>query len=78
MAGLNSKETWEMIELVEKIKDEGIAVCVIEHVMKVVSELTSRVIVLDRGNIIARGPYEEVSQEEEVIAAYLGEEVENA
>ncbi len=78
MAGLNSSETNEMIELIRKIKDRGVAVCVVEHVMKVVSELTDRVIVLDRGEIIARGRYEEVSKKEEVIAAYLGEEEENA
>jgi branched-chain amino acid transport system ATP-binding protein len=42
--------------------------------MKVVKELTHRVIVLNKGAIIAEGPYSEVSQNKEVIAAYLGEE----
>ncbi len=78
MAGLNSQETKEVMDLVRKIRERDVAVCVIEHVMKVVSELCSRVIVLDRGDIIARGPYEEVSQNKEVIAAYLGEEEEYA
>ncbi|MFW5979872.1 MAG: ABC transporter ATP-binding protein [Halanaerobiales bacterium] len=74
MAGLNSDETWEMIEIVKKLRQSNYAICVVEHVMKVVKELTNRVIVLNKGQIIAQGPYEEVSQEEEVIAAYLGEE----
>ena len=74
MAGLNSEETWELIEIVKKLQEKNIAICVVEHIMKVVKELTSRVIVLDRGQIIAQGPYEKVSQEEQVIAAYLGED----
>ncbi len=74
MAGLNSEETWQMIELIRKIKENEVAICVIEHVMKVVAELTSRVIVLDRGDIIAQGPYQQVSQQKQVITAYLGKE----
>ncbi|MEC9489138.1 MAG: ABC transporter ATP-binding protein [Halanaerobium sp.] len=74
MAGLNSEETWDIIELVKEIQKQDVAICVVEHVMRVVKELTDRVIVLDRGQIIAQGPYGEVSQEQQVIAAYLGEE----
>ncbi|MGM0421140.1 MAG: ABC transporter ATP-binding protein [Bacillota bacterium] len=74
MAGLNSEETWKMIELVKRLQERNIAICIVEHVMKVVAELTSRVIVLDRGQIIAQGVYEDVSREKEVISAYLGEE----
>jgi len=74
MAGLNSEETWEIIELIKKLREKNMAICVVEHIMKVVKELTSRVIVLDQGEIIAQGPYEKVSQEEQVIAAYLGED----
>jgi len=74
MAGLNVDETNEMIETVKKINASGITVIVIEHVMSVIKELTHRVIVLDRGRIIAEGSYEEVSRQPEVISAYLGEE----
>jgi len=74
MAGLNVDETNEMIETVKKINASGITVIVIEHVMSVIKELTHRVIVLDRGRIIAEGSYEEVSYQPEVISAYLGEE----
>ncbi len=74
MAGLNVDETKEMIESVRKIRDQGISICVIEHVMSVIRELTDRVIVLDRGEKIAEGPYEKVSENPNVISAYLGEE----
>jgi len=74
MAGLNADETMEMIELVRKINARGITVVVIEHVMRVIRELTHRVVVLDWGEVIAEGPYEEVSTNSQVISAYLGEE----
>lgn len=74
MAGLNADETMEMIELVRKINTQGITIVVIEHVMQVIRELTHRVVVLDWGEVIAEGPYEEVSTNSQVISAYLGEE----
>ncbi|MEJ5230289.1 MAG: ABC transporter ATP-binding protein [Pseudothermotoga sp.] len=74
MAGLNHEEMKEMIKIVKILRDRGMTICVIEHVMSVISELTDRVIVLDRGEIIAQGPYQEVSQDKRVITAYLGEE----
>jgi len=74
MAGLNADETMEMIELVRKINTQGITIVVIEHVMRVIKELTQRVVVLDWGEVIAEGPYEEVSTNSQVISAYLGEE----
>jgi branched-chain amino acid transport system ATP-binding protein len=74
MAGLNGEETMQMIELVRRINSRGITIIIIEHVMKVISELTHRVIVLDWGQVIAKGPYSEVSNNPEVISAYLGEE----
>ena len=74
MAGLTSDETWELIDIVKKLHERDVAIVVVEHIMKVVKELTHRVIVLNKGAIIAEGPYSEVSQNKEVIAAYLGEE----
>ena len=74
MAGLTSEETWELIDIVKKLHERDVAIVVVEHIMKVVKELTHRVIVLNKGAIIAEGPYSEVSQNKEVIAAYLGEE----
>ena len=74
MAGLNSDETMEMIDLVKKIHGRGITIGIVEHVMRVIRELTDRVVVLDWGEVIAEGPYEEVSNDPRVITAYLGEE----
>jgi branched-chain amino acid transport system ATP-binding protein len=74
MAGLNSDETTQMIGLVRKIYSLGITIGIVEHVMRVIRELTDRVVVLDWGEIIAEGPYGEVSNDPKVVAAYLGEE----
>ena len=74
MAGLNSDETMEMIALVRKIHAQGVTIGIVEHVMRVIRELTDRVVVLDWGEVIAEGPYEEVSNNPKVITAYLGEE----
>ena len=74
MAGLNGDETMEMIELVRRIHGLGITIGIVEHVMRVITELTDRVLVLDWGEVIAEGPYEEVSNDPKVITAYLGEE----
>ena len=74
MAGLNSEETMEMIALVRKIHSLGMTIGIVEHVMRVIRELTDRVVVLDWGEVIAEGPYGEVSNDPRVITAYLGEE----
>ncbi|HUL21488.1 MAG TPA: ABC transporter ATP-binding protein [Thermodesulfobacteriota bacterium] len=74
MAGLSSDETMELIDLVKKIHSQGITIGIVEHVMRVIRELTHRVVVLDWGEVIAEGPYEKVSNDPRVIAAYLGEE----
>jgi branched-chain amino acid transport system ATP-binding protein len=74
MAGLNSDETLEMIRLVRKIRDQGITIGIVEHVMGVIRELSHRVVVLNFGEVLAVGPYEEVANNRQVIEAYLGEE----
>ena len=74
MAGLNSEETMLMIDLVRKIHRQGITIGIVEHVMRVIRELTDRVVVLDWGEVIAEGPYGDVSNNPKVISAYLGEE----
>jgi len=74
MAGLNGDETMEMIDLVRKIHTRGMTIGIVEHVMRVISELTDRVVVLDWGEVIAQGPYREVSNDPRVVTAYLGEE----
>ncbi len=74
MAGLNGDETMEMIGLVRRIHSRGITIGIVEHVMRVITELTDRVVVLDWGEVIAEGPYGKVSNDPKVITAYLGEE----
>jgi branched-chain amino acid transport system ATP-binding protein len=73
MAGLNADETKDLIATIQKIaRERRLAVGVVEHVMRVIRELTHRVIVLEAGELIAEGPYEEVSKNPRVIGAYLG------
>ena len=73
MAGLNADETKDLIETVQRIaKERALAVGVVEHVMRVIRDLTHRVIVLEAGELIAQGPYEEVSKNPRVVEAYLG------
>jgi branched-chain amino acid transport system ATP-binding protein len=73
MAGLNTDETKDLIATVQRIaRERNLAVGVVEHVMRVIRELTHRVIVLEAGELIAEGPYEKVSKDPRVIEAYLG------
>ncbi|MEN3009162.1 ABC transporter ATP-binding protein [Pseudothermotoga sp.] len=74
MAGLNYEEMEHMIQLVRHLRQKGLTICVIEHVMSVINQLTDRVVVFDRGEIIAEGSYQEVANDPKVVSAYLGEE----
>jgi branched-chain amino acid transport system ATP-binding protein len=76
MAGLNKDETMDIIETVRKINQQGMTIIIIEHVMRVIRELTHRVIVLEWGCLLTEGPYDKVSCDPRVITAYLGEEAE--
>lgn len=73
-AGLNPTESRELIELIKDIRDKGITIFVIEHVMKAIMSLSDRVIVLHHGENIATGTPSEISQNNKVIKAYLGKE----
>jgi ABC-type branched-subunit amino acid transport system ATPase component len=77
-AGMNPRETAELTELIRKLRDErGFTIVVIEHEMKVVRDVSDRVVVLDHGVQIAQGSYDEVSTNEDVIEAYLGRPAES-
>ena len=71
-AGLNPKETIEVDQLVRKVADSGITVVLVEHDMKMVMNLSDRILVLDYGKKLAEGTGEEVRKNPDVIAAYLG------
>lgn len=71
-AGLNPKETIEVDGLVRKVSDSGVTVVLVEHDMKMVMNLSDRILVLDYGKKLAEGTGEEVRRNPDVIAAYLG------
>jgi len=74
-AGMNPNETAEMTELIGKLRDAGgFTIVLIEHDMSVVGGISDRVLVLDYGEKIAEGSFEEVTTDHRVIEAYLGRE----
>lgn len=72
VGGLNRSEREEMVDLARKINGTGITVLMIEHIMKVVQALATRMQVLHHGETIAEGPPSEVLRNERVIEVYLG------
>ncbi|MFC1863410.1 ABC transporter ATP-binding protein [Thermodesulfobacteriota bacterium] len=74
MAGLNSKEIEDAMQMVEEIKDTGVTVIMVEHVMKAVLGISDSVMVLSAGIKIAEGTPREIMNNERVIEAYLGDE----
>ncbi len=75
MAGLRPVETDMMIELVRQISQQGIALLLVEHVMRVIMSLAHRIVVIHHGEMIVQGEPQAVVRDKAVIDAYLGEEV---
>ena len=73
MAGLNPTETAQAMELVSKIRAQGITVLMIEHVMKAIMSVCDRIMVLHHGKKIAEGTPQEIATSETVIKVYLGD-----
>jgi branched-chain amino acid transport system ATP-binding protein len=74
MAGLNPTEVSEAMELVKRIRDRGITIFMVEHVMKAIMGISGRIVVLHHGEKIAEGTCNEISCNKQVIDIYLGEE----
>jgi branched-chain amino acid transport system ATP-binding protein len=72
MAGLNPPSLREMIGFVAGLRDKGLAILMVEHIMEAIIELSDHVIVMASGAKIAEGPPREVMENERVIQAYLG------
>ncbi|MCF8104466.1 MAG: ATP-binding cassette domain-containing protein [Desulfohalobiaceae bacterium] len=75
LAGLNPTEISENLPLITQVRDTGITILYIEHIMDAIMKVSERILVMNEGELIATGTPEEVIQTECVIKAYLGEEV---
>ncbi|MBI3969228.1 MAG: ABC transporter ATP-binding protein [Chloroflexi bacterium] len=72
MAGLTATEIAEAVELVRRVRESGITIVLIEHVMAAVMALSDRIVVMHHGELIAQGSSSEVARNPAVIEAYLG------
>ena len=73
MAGLNPTEVAQAMELVTRIRDQGITIFMIEHVMKAIMSVCNRIMVLHHGEKIAEGTPQEIATSRTVVEVYLGE-----
>jgi len=72
MAGLNPTEIGEIIGVIREVRDAGVTILLIEHVMQAVTSLAERVYVLNQGRMIAEGTPAAIAENPEVVEAYLG------
>ncbi len=73
-AGLTPTEVDVAIDLIKKIRDSGVTIIIVEHIMKVIMTISDRIHAINFGQTIAQGTPKEVSNDKAVIEAYLGEE----
>jgi branched-chain amino acid transport system ATP-binding protein len=73
MAGLNSTEVAQAMDLVTRIREQGITIFMIEHVMKAIMSVCDRILVLHHGEMIAEGTPQEIATSRTVVEVYLGE-----
>jgi branched-chain amino acid transport system ATP-binding protein len=72
VAGLNATETVQVMELVTRIRDRGVTILMIEHVMKAIMSICDRIMVLHHGEKIAEGTPQQITNNQTVIEVYLG------
>ena len=72
LAGLTPTEMWGMIEVLGKVRDAGISIVIVEHVMAVIMSLCDHIVVINNGENIASGSPQEISDNPAVLEAYLG------
>ncbi len=73
VAGLTSTEVKDMVALIVRLRDEGLTILMVEHIMEAIMPISNKVVVLSSGNKIAEDVPEKVSRDPQVITAYLGE-----
>ena len=73
LTGLTAAEAQKGVELIRAVRDEGVTVLMVEHVMEVVMPLVDRAIVLDLGKVLVEGAPKDVVRDPRVIKAYLGD-----
>lgn len=78
LAGLVPSERDKVVELLRNIREEGVTMLLVEHVMSAVMALSDRIVVLHHGEVLASGTPQEVTKDPQVIEAYLGEEGDSA
>ena len=78
LAGLNPTEINQSMEMIRRINDRGITLVIVEHVIRAITALSSRIVVLDQGRVVADGEPTEVMSDPAVVAAYLGTKRHNA
>jgi branched-chain amino acid transport system ATP-binding protein len=72
-AGLNSRETDDLEELIRKIRESGVTVVLVEHDMELVMDICDDIVVLNLGRKLVEGTPREIQENPDVIKAYLGE-----